>query len=256
MLGAQGANPETPGQAPFYFTIKCPGFFYVHYTTHGTYSFTSHLKDEAIMIKCLSQKHKRRDRPDQNSNPHSDNTRTWVQCTRPLGHDTPVWNPLLSMRIPNRSQLGNSLTVFLLKKHHSTMYTIALRTRTVIACPVGLTHTLTRILIPSTSIVACQFTFWKNIAFICDNNMLTGLMSTILSWLWDTFILIESLTIPNRSQLVNSLMVFYCKIPPLCIHCYTYQNSHCLSSWAHTYTDTYCHSEYLHCCMSAHILQI
>ena len=36
-------NPETPG------------FFYVHYTTHRTYSFTSHPKDEAIMVKCLAQ---------------------------------------------------------------------------------------------------------------------------------------------------------------------------------------------------------
>ena len=36
------------------FHDKCPGFLYVHYTTHGTYSFTSHPKDEAIMvIQCL-----------------------------------------------------------------------------------------------------------------------------------------------------------------------------------------------------------
>ena len=70
------------------FHDKCPGFFYVHYTTHGTYSFTSHPKDEAIMAKCLAQGHKRSDRPGQDSNPHSDNARTWVQCTRPHGHDT------------------------------------------------------------------------------------------------------------------------------------------------------------------------
>ena len=38
---------------PLLFHDKCPGFFYVHYTTHGTYSFTSHPKDEAIMVKCL-----------------------------------------------------------------------------------------------------------------------------------------------------------------------------------------------------------
>ena len=31
---------------PLLFHDKCPGFFYVHYTTHRTYSFTSHLKDE------------------------------------------------------------------------------------------------------------------------------------------------------------------------------------------------------------------
>ena len=67
---------------------KCPGFFYVHYTTHGTYSFTSHPKDEAIMVKCLAQGHKRRDRPGWDSNSHSGNTRTWVQCTRPLGHNS------------------------------------------------------------------------------------------------------------------------------------------------------------------------
>ena len=68
--------------------LLCPGFFYAHYTTHGTYSFTSHPKDEAIMVKCLAQGRKRRDRPGRDSNSHSGNTRTWVQCTRPLGHNT------------------------------------------------------------------------------------------------------------------------------------------------------------------------
>ena len=43
---------------PLLYHNKCPGFFYEHYTTHGTYSFTSHLKDEAIMVKCLAQGHK------------------------------------------------------------------------------------------------------------------------------------------------------------------------------------------------------
>ena len=65
------AIPETTGASPLLFYNKCPGFFYVHYTTHGTYSFTSHPKDEAIMVKCLAQGHKRRD--------------TRVQHTRPLG---------------------------------------------------------------------------------------------------------------------------------------------------------------------------
>ena len=75
---------------PLLFHNECPAFFYVHYTTHGTYSFTSHPKDEAnIMVKCLAQGHKRRDRPCWDSNPHSDNARTWVQCTRPFSHDTP-----------------------------------------------------------------------------------------------------------------------------------------------------------------------
>ena len=35
------------------FHDKCPGLFYVLYTTSGTYSFTSHPKDEAIMVKCF-----------------------------------------------------------------------------------------------------------------------------------------------------------------------------------------------------------
>ena len=57
LLGAQGANPETPGQSPSL--------------------------SQAIMVKCLAQGHKRRDRPGRGSNPHSDNTKTWV-------HDTPL----------------------------------------------------------------------------------------------------------------------------------------------------------------------
>ena len=73
---------------PLLFHDKCPGFFYVHYTTHRTYSFTSQL--EAIMVKCLAQGHKRRDRPRRDSNPHSDSISTWVQCTRPLGHNAPI----------------------------------------------------------------------------------------------------------------------------------------------------------------------
>ena len=70
LLGAQGANPETPGQAPLLFHDKCPGFFYVHHTTRGTYSFTSHPKDEAIMVKCLAQGHKRCDRPGRDHRTH------------------------------------------------------------------------------------------------------------------------------------------------------------------------------------------
>ena len=42
------------------------------------------------MVKCLAQGHKRRDRPGRDSNPHSDNIRTWVRCTRPLGPTLPV----------------------------------------------------------------------------------------------------------------------------------------------------------------------
>ena len=62
----QPTKPETPGQTPS-LNDRCTGFFYVHYTTHGTYSFTSHPKDEAIMVKCLAQGHKCRYRE---SNPH------------------------------------------------------------------------------------------------------------------------------------------------------------------------------------------
>ena len=96
---------------PLLFHDKCPGFFYVHYTTHRTYSFTSHPKDEAIMVKCLAQGHKRHDRPGRASNPHSDNTRTWVQCTRPLGQNTPhahvMWklNQPLFLRLTKTSSL-------------------------------------------------------------------------------------------------------------------------------------------------------
>ena len=63
----QPTKPETPGQTPS-LNDKCTGFFYVHYTTHGTYSFTSHPKDEAIMVKCFAQGHKCRY---VESNPHS-----------------------------------------------------------------------------------------------------------------------------------------------------------------------------------------
>ena len=87
--GCSRRESRNTGASPFSFTISVLGSFYVHYTTHRTYSFTSHPKDEAIMGKCLAQGHKRRNRPGRDSNPHSDNTRTWVQCTRPLGHDTP-----------------------------------------------------------------------------------------------------------------------------------------------------------------------
>ena len=85
---------------PLLFHDKCPGFFYVHYTTQGTYSLTSHPKDEAIVVKWLAQGHKRRNQPDRDSNPHSDNTRTWVQRTRLLGHDT--------LRHPTTPQKYNS----------------------------------------------------------------------------------------------------------------------------------------------------
>ena len=102
---------------PLLFLDKCPGFFYVHYTTHGTYSFTSHPKDEAIMVKCLAQGHKRRDQPGRDSNPHSGNARTWVQCTRPLGHNTAktratgaVWPPWNSRLVSNRNACSDFIS--------------------------------------------------------------------------------------------------------------------------------------------------
>ena len=85
-----GAPPSAPLKRCHY------GFFDVMFAVHGTYGLTSHPKDEAIMGKCRAQGHKRRaqghkrrDQPSWDSNPDSDNTRTWVRCTRPLGHDTP-----------------------------------------------------------------------------------------------------------------------------------------------------------------------
>ena len=63
---------------PLLFHDKCSGFFYVHYTTHGTYSFTSHPKDEAIVVKCLAQGHKCCNRPG------------FELESNTLGHDTPA----------------------------------------------------------------------------------------------------------------------------------------------------------------------
>ena len=48
LLGAQGANPETPGQAPSLSRQVSWVLLRALYTTHRTYSFTSHPKDEAI----------------------------------------------------------------------------------------------------------------------------------------------------------------------------------------------------------------
>ena len=59
--------PETPGK-PLLLSISTSGFFYVHYTTHGTYGLTSHPKDGAIVVECLAQGHTCHD---QGSNPHS-----------------------------------------------------------------------------------------------------------------------------------------------------------------------------------------
>ena len=69
-------EPETQGK-PLLFHDKCSGFFYVHHfnnLVHGTYGLTSHPKDEAIMVKCPAQGHKRHDRLGRDSNSHSDNS--------------------------------------------------------------------------------------------------------------------------------------------------------------------------------------
>ncbi len=54
--------PETPGQI-LLFVKSVAVLFDVHYTTHRTYGFTSHPKDEAIMVNNKCQ--------DRDSNPHS-----------------------------------------------------------------------------------------------------------------------------------------------------------------------------------------
>ena len=48
-------QPGILGRTPSLFD-KRTAFFYMHYTTNGTSSFTSHRKDEA-MVKCLAQGH-------------------------------------------------------------------------------------------------------------------------------------------------------------------------------------------------------
>ena len=101
-------NPEKPGQAPFSCTISVLSvLLHALHNTHGTYSFTSHPKDEAIMVKCLAQGHKRRDRPGRDSNPHSDNTITWVQCKEWSHTFSFTWYCLSGaiIRIPNRNTM-------------------------------------------------------------------------------------------------------------------------------------------------------
>ena len=93
----QPTEPETPGQTPS-LNDKCTGFFYVHYTTHGTYMyiFMSHPKDEAIMVLSVLLKDTSATTENQTHTFwFSDNTRTWVWCTRLLGHDTPQWQIIL-----------------------------------------------------------------------------------------------------------------------------------------------------------------
>ena len=87
-FGAFSCHSKKHRGKPLLFYDKCPGFFYVYYTTHGTYSFTSHPKDEAIMVKCLAQGHKCHDRdvqtvtpaqPDRNFSSHFSGFRVMVE---------------------------------------------------------------------------------------------------------------------------------------------------------------------------------
>ena len=67
---SQTQQPTLPSQVPIY----TPGL------------------REAIMVKCLAQGHMHRGRG-RGSNPHSDDSdaiRTQIQCTKPLGHGTPL----------------------------------------------------------------------------------------------------------------------------------------------------------------------
>ena len=76
LLGAQGANPKTPGQAPFSFTISVLGSFTCIAQHTGPTALRPVRRTKQLW-------------PSPDSNSHSGNTRTWVQCTRPLGHNTP-----------------------------------------------------------------------------------------------------------------------------------------------------------------------
>ena len=107
--GCSRCESRNTGASPFSFTIPGGGggVSVLGYTTHGTSSF-----NESIMVKCLAQGHKRCDRPGRDSNPHSDNTRTWLLCTKPLGHVTPqvVVFILCGISKLNLQHIGNYFT--------------------------------------------------------------------------------------------------------------------------------------------------
>ena len=77
--------------SPFSFTISVLGSFMCITQHTGPTSLRPIRRTKQLWLKCLAQGHKRRDRPGRDSNPHSGNTRTWVQFTRPLGHNTPTF---------------------------------------------------------------------------------------------------------------------------------------------------------------------
>ena len=76
LLGAQGANPETPGQAPFSFTISVLGSFACITQHTGPAALRPIRRTKELWLSVLLKN------TSADSNPHSDNT-------RPLGHDTP-----------------------------------------------------------------------------------------------------------------------------------------------------------------------
>ena len=78
-------KPGTPGWTPSLF-VNCTGFFYVHYTIHRTYGFTSHPKDASIMVQCLALGHKCYTTGTPTHTLLNRNTRTWVQS---FVHATP-----------------------------------------------------------------------------------------------------------------------------------------------------------------------
>ena len=82
-------NPETPGQAPFSFIISVLGSFPCITQHTGPTALHPIRRTKQLRLSVLLKDTSAGDRPGRDSTPHSDNTRTWVQCTRPLGHDTP-----------------------------------------------------------------------------------------------------------------------------------------------------------------------
>ncbi len=96
---------------------KCTGFLYMQYTTHRTYSFMPHLKDEAFIVKCLAYGHK------SGYQTHTLliwNTSAWVQCPWPLAHDMPLfvidscihWHGKYFHKVSNYLPLGSLITKF------------------------------------------------------------------------------------------------------------------------------------------------
>ena len=102
--GCSRHESRNTGASPFSFTISVLGSF-TCIAQHTGPTALRPIRRTKQLFKCLAQGHKHRDQPGRDSNPHSDNIRTWVQCTRPLGHDTPrqfyFWHPKI-LPIDNR----------------------------------------------------------------------------------------------------------------------------------------------------------